>query len=387
MKSIEDQTPSDQIEAPKNNQPTLIANPVISFASDSSPELVSTSAAVDAFGGALGQISEKEDNPVPASSTQSLLIDSPNGSQEGQVMTGDSRADVETDSGQTPAITIPGDSLAPVDGSAAGEQTSGSPSTGKTPIIGGAMAAVVVVATISGLLYFCLKRHRRRRELKGTQDNSGAMRVVDPAPFIDHWAQFDSPSPVTEKRELSSQDVLEKVKTKNATDIADALQAIMAANASTASDRSDHVLYSHFQDVMPPPSMRSKRNSRTTMHTLRSDGENTSGAGFGTLHPSDSQTQISYPFERPPSSTCSIATILSPPHNLDGSFRASPHALLPLTTASEFRTAPALPLDFGIGGDSNNARAQSGPTVSRSSTVTDVSFRAIGSEEDVGRAL
>jgi len=390
-KSTEDQAPSDQTRAPQNDQPALVSSIVRSLASNTNLDLLSTSASVDAFGGAVGQTTDKENITNAASSTQSLLVESPNGSQEDQIVNvnGDSRTEIETNDGQTPAITVPGDRLAPADGSAAAEQISGSPSMGKIPIIGGAVAAVIAAAIAIGLLFFCLKRHRRRRALERTHEDSSVMRVFDPAPIDDHWAKFDSASPVTEKRELSSQEVLERFKTKNSTDIADALQAIMAANASTAaSERSDHVLYSHFQDVMPPPSMRSKRNSRTTMHTLKSDGGHTPDIGFGTIHPSDSQTQIPYPFERPPSSIYSIATAL-PSHRSDGSFRASPQALPPLTMPEEYRTTqvPASALDFGTRGHSSNASARSAPTISRSSTMTDVSFRARGSEENVGRAL
>ena len=164
----------------------------------------------------------------------------------------------------------------------------------------------------------------------------------------------------------------------------------LAMNIGTASDvseRSDHKLYSHYQDVMPPPSMRSKRYSKATLHTLKSEGAHSSEAGYGTLHPTDSQTELAYPLERPPSSAFSIGTALPP--LVSEAPRVGSHQ-----TASHFFniTAPAHPPPEANQGtstseDSHDVSLHSLVTISRSSTMTDVSLGAVGAVDGIGRAL
>lgn len=144
------------------------------------------------------------------------------------------------------------------------DDISGKPNqvSGGQPWIAGTVVGIIAALVLIALFGFCIKRRRNRRADRTTNRNSGVIAVYGPAVSSNEWTKFDTEAPLAEKPEysdLSHEDMVTKSEVKNAENIEDASRDITAPRASIISDQSNHVLYSHFQDVMPPPSMRSKR--------------------------------------------------------------------------------------------------------------------------------
>lgn len=383
--------PGDQTQTATVDEPgsTLLqSTTVISKENDTTGWNTETA---DAFGGALDDNQgdkENTDTSVASPSTQIRANDGLAGTQEGQTSDG-----LQATLGGEPQTSAQrGDVTTPTAGpDGATQQTATSPN--RTFVIGGVISGVIAVIVLVAIILLCLRRRRKRLELEQDRPTRSAIQSLDPLSRED-WSRFHTTSPTQEKHELqekpelSVEEVVEKFKSKNTSDIADALVAMMAADSSNASNESNHKLHSHYQDVMPPPSMRSKRYSRATTHTFQSESEHaSSNGGFGTLHPLDSQTELSYPFERSPSSASAFSNGTAPPmHVFGASLRDSAH-LLSQTAPKQVATVMPMDLDFGSVDHSRNSSTNCVLPFSQTSTMTSISLGTVGSGVNVGRAL
>lgn len=292
---------------------------------------------------------------------------------------GESLSSIATEQGVRP----------PTDSTEAGEPNAG----GSNKMIGATVGAVIAVLILVALVIFCIRQQRKRRDTRIIREQAGRMPIPQ---YLedehDNWAKFSRHSAVVEKESPSAREV----EGEDATDaglhdgmvprMLETLEAMSLATATNASDQSDHRLYSYFQEVMPPPSMRSKRYSRNTIRTVKSDDAPPSQSDFDTFHTMDSQTQLPSPYGRPLSS--SAFSINAPPLVRSESAAAAPaqpspqlyHAVGPEQPGQK----PTLPSE----GDSlsRKSSARSGTNTSRSSTMTDFSLGAVGSDS-IGRAL
>lgn len=263
---------------------------------------------------------------------------------------------------------------------------------GSKKMIGVAVGAVIAGLVLIALVIFCIRTRRKRRDMRTIREQAGRMSIPRCSEDEhDDWAKFSRHSAIVEKTSPSVRKVEEEKAMSAGVDdgvvpgMLETLEAMSLATATNASDQSDHRLYSHFQEVMPPPSMRSKRYSKNTIRTVKSDDAPPSQSDFDTFHTMDSQTQLPFPYGRPLSS--SAFSIDAPQLVRLESAPAAPAQrntqLYPAIEQEQCQN-PALPSE----GDSlsRKSSARSGTNTSRSSTMTDFSLGAVGSD-NIGRAL
>lgn len=256
----------------------------------------------------------------------------------------------------------------------------------KTPLIAGTAAGVAVALILGALLIWFLLRHwKNKSDSSQVPEKTRTILSFHDDDQDKTWEQFQSESPTAEKRS----DRLKKSLARPDTECTVVpVQEAMADYASSDLSSSETIqsgngpgLFSHFREVVPPPSMRSKRISGTTTHTAKSHYAPTVGTAIGTVHTLDSQVQLPYPPPRPPSSSFSIATVQP---TADNRSSWAPSYVQPnqATSSSRFDTAEASPLP------SQGQSLATTPTISRRSTMTDISLGAVGSSgRYIGMAL
>lgn len=353
-----------------------------------------TTGSTDAFGGAL-ENDVSSDTRKNAGSDQSVarLAESQAETTSVADQAVQSLASATEKGGFNGSIVVPGDRLAPAAETnlEAAESQNSSPQ-GHTKVIAGAVGGVAAIVVVVAFLIFCVRYRRKRRELGRLRDQVGRMPAREPPEEKEDWARFSTSSPLNSvvlrpMSEMTVDNTPSDNENVQNTGVSQALDALSMGTPTNSSD-STHRMYSHFQAVMPPPSMRSKRYSRTTDHTLKSDDAPTMNTGVETCHTLDSQTQLAYPIERPPSSAFSMDTTRPPPP-------VAAEATATAWATSYLRPRDPEPpnkndLDLDMDIDepvlSRKSSIRSMPTVSRTSTVTNLSLGAVGSE-NIGQAL
>ncbi|KAL7004973.1 hypothetical protein EMMF5_005459 [Cystobasidiomycetes sp. EMM_F5] len=145
---------------------------------------------------------------------------------------------------------------------------------------------------------------------------------------------------------------------------------------------SDYQMGWQAREIMPPPSMRSKRNSQATPHS------SAACASQATLHTIDSQTQMPYPFERPGSATFSFSAAIAQPSASAGPSRRKSNNRLsgPASANAQENVAAVCGNTPLVSSVSTSAAASRCP--SRNSTGTDAGIsNGSGRRSVMGRAL
>ena len=254
-----------------------------------------------------------------------------------------------------------GDGNAPVS-----EEHDGLGQGGLAGSVAGVVAAILLISLIAWL---CLRARRRHNNAK-----EGTSRVSDPnkqqrSSFGENtgtmpWTDFVATSPEPEKTEFAEKHLADDVSVDG---MAIQLAPLQPDCYPTASP--DHGQISNWRRTVPvpPPSMRSKRTSAMTAttdaHTVDTN-----------VHTLDSSTQLIYPAKRPVSSSLSFG-YESP--------KKGPSARASWST----QAAPKVPETPPE--PSSDGHELLTPSISRTSTMTDVSLGAVGrrSRYMIGRAL